>query len=569
MRTTRLWALAWALWLLVALGILVLPTPWASDDAVDQQATHTSGAQQSATIPCLSYAPFRRPGHTPMDPGLRITDEQLLEDLRILARITHCIRVYGTSHGQDRIPALAATLGMKVVVGAWISRDRRASEQEVAAALAIAHAHPDVVRMIIIGNEVLLRQERSPDELAALLKQVRSRSPVPVAYADVWEFWLRHADVMAPAVDVVAIHVLPYWEDEPVALEQAVDHVVATHAAVRQALPDKTVWLAETGWPSAGRQRGPALPGLREQALFVRQLSARMASQAVDFNLIEGFDQPWKRQLEGGMGGAWGILDAQGRIKDTGGGALPKEPMAAGALAGAGLGLMGAWLISAVARRRMPPGGFMGTVHTWDARLLHGCAAATAGLLLGAHGATVAIWLRTPEEWAIATVSLLAVSGVCVLCLTLGLGLGPGSGPRPWRSPPYTAVRPLLTTMLFLAAWNALTLVFDGRYRPVSALLWAAPAVVLWWTGQRHALPPMTNADRMLGAALLPCALALLVIEGAANAQAVALAGAWCVIAAAVWIGPHEAGSRASRNRISLNPDKAHNKAASADRSAS
>ena len=30
-------------------------------------------------------------------------------------------------------------------------------------------------------------------------------------------------------------------------------------------------------------------------------------------NLIEAYDQPWKRQLEGGIGGYWGLIDARQR----------------------------------------------------------------------------------------------------------------------------------------------------------------------------------------------------------------------------------------------------------------
>ncbi len=579
MRTTSLWALAWTIWLLVALVALGLHAPWPLGQPPDQTAgIRATEAQRPTFIPCLSYAPFRRPGHTPTDPDLRITDEQLLEDLRILARSTGCVRVYGTSHGQDRIPALAASLGLEVVVGAWISRDRAASQREVDTALALAHAHPGVVRMVIIGNEVLLRQERSPEELAALLSQARNRSPVPVAYADVWEFWLRHAQIMVPAVDVVAIHILPYWEDEPVALKQAVGHVVSIHTAVRKALPEKTVWLAETGWPSAGRQRGPALPGLQEQALFVRELTAELADRAIDFNLIEGFDQPWKRQLEGGMGGAWGIVDAQGQLKDRGGSMMPRDPAVNAALAGAaiglaGAGLFGAGLLAAGARRRqrsspcLLPGIGMEDSTAWDARLLHGCAAATAGLLLGAHAATAAVWLRAPAEWAMAAASLLAAMGVCAAGL--------------WCPKALSGRSPLLTVMLFLAALNAITLVFDGRYRPVLALLWAAPALVLWLANQRSSLEPVRSEDRLLAAVLPPCAVALLFIEGAANTQAWALAGAWCVMAAAVWAAPHKrcpaaaiessAGSSvgSSVDCSSLSDDKAQSKAASADRSVS
>ncbi len=76
---------------------------------------------------------------------------------------------------------------------------------------------------MIVGNEVLLRGELSSKALAAYVNRVREGTRdihVPVTYADVWEFWLRHPQ-LADAVDYLTIHILPYWEDEPVAPKDA------------------------------------------------------------------------------------------------------------------------------------------------------------------------------------------------------------------------------------------------------------------------------------------------------------------------------------------------------------
>ena len=54
-----------------------------------------------------------------------------------------------------------------------------------------------------------------------------------MTYADVWEFWRQHGDVLRKHVDVVTIHILPYWEDAPVAVNQAVAHIVAVNAEMR------------------------------------------------------------------------------------------------------------------------------------------------------------------------------------------------------------------------------------------------------------------------------------------------------------------------------------------------
>ena len=119
------------------------------------------------------------------------------------------------------------------------------------------------MRSVVVGNEVLLRGEMAAGDLAATIRAVKARVKVPVTYADVWEFWLRHRDVAA-AVDFVTIHILPYWEDVPVAAGAAAAHVAAIHDRVVAAFPGKDVLIGEVGWPSAGRMRQGALPSPRQ-----------------------------------------------------------------------------------------------------------------------------------------------------------------------------------------------------------------------------------------------------------------------------------------------------------------
>ena len=88
---------------------------------------------------------------------------------------------------------------------------------------------------------------------------------MPVTYADVWEFWLRHREVAA-AVDFVTIHILPYWEDFPISARDAANHVDAIRRQMVAAFPGKDILVGEFGWPSAGRMREGALPSPVNQA---------------------------------------------------------------------------------------------------------------------------------------------------------------------------------------------------------------------------------------------------------------------------------------------------------------
>ena len=149
---------------------------------------------------------------------------------------------------------------------------------------------------------------------------------MPVTYADVWEFWLRHRDVAA-AVDFITIHILPYWEDHPIPVGQAARHVDRIRQQIVDAFPGKEVFLGEFGWPSAGRMREGALPSPVNAARVLHEVVALGKRENYRVNLIEAYDQPWKRKLEGTVGGHWGLFDAyERRAKFAWGGAVSNHP---------------------------------------------------------------------------------------------------------------------------------------------------------------------------------------------------------------------------------------------------
>ena len=290
---------------------------------------HDLHLAEGEKLRCVSYAPYHRPGQTPLLEDTRIEREQIAADLAALAKITDCVRLYSIDQGLEHVPELARPLGLKVLLGAWIGYEKTKNARELERAIALANANADVVRALIVGNEVLLRRERTEDEMRELIRHAKAHAKVPVTYADVWEFWTRH-DSLANEVDFVTVHILPFWEDEPVDIELALQHVAETRRHVGEHFAGKKILIGETGWPSAGRQREESKPSRVNQARYIREFVHRAHAEGWDYNLIEAIDQPWKRRLEGTVGGFWGMLDADSLE--------PKFPLA-GAVAGRGLDL--------------------------------------------------------------------------------------------------------------------------------------------------------------------------------------------------------------------------------------
>ena len=517
--------------------------------ALQEPVPATIGAQAAQTLPCVSYAPFRRPGINPFNPSAVVTPTQIEEDLTILKTRTSCIRTYGLGQGLDALPAIAARLGLRVKLGVWLARDAAQNWRELERGLALARQFKGTVDLLIVGNEVLLRRELLPDELATYLRHAKQRSPVPVSYADVWEFWLRHA-ALGAHVDVVTAHILPYWEDDPVAVGGAVAHVHAVAAMLRQRFATKAVWIGETGWPAAGRQRAGAVPGLVEQSRFVRELLHSTASAPLDYNLIEAFDQPWKRAFEGAMGGYWGLFDQFGQPRVALSGVVVEDLRwwrgLAGALIGAAFGAVLGVALSA----------WFGTVRTTglriarDARLGAALAPLTlAGALLGAiipvQVLALQQWDRTPWEWF--TSLLLAIPGAA-LTVVAALQLT-----HAFRLPPRAALwveragALLRLAVLFCAASVALILLVDARYRPFPWWWFAAPAAsLLVWRAGGLAWNRPCPEEWLLAGILAACAMAVAIIEGWRNAQALAFCSLLIVLAGSIVLGFRAIASSAS-----------------------
>jgi glucan 1,3-beta-glucosidase len=289
--------------LLAVVAVLIGLMWWGLGRPVPMPAT----AAASEKLQCMSYAPFRGM-QSPLRSDTYIQAAQIEDDLIRLKSLTDCIRTYSTEHGLEQVPEIARRVGLKVIQGLWLSSHPEKNREQVESVIRLAKQFPDVIQAIVVGNEVLLRGELSAENVAAFLREVKSRTSIPVTYADVWEFWLRHRDLVAH-VDFVTIHILPYWEDFPIPASNAAAHVEQIRDRMAAAFPGKDILIGETGWPSAGRMREGALPSLVNQALVLQEVLAVAKRKGYRVNVIEAFDQPWKRQLEGTVGGYWGLFD--------------------------------------------------------------------------------------------------------------------------------------------------------------------------------------------------------------------------------------------------------------------
>lgn len=258
-------------------------------------------------LQCVSYAPYYGVGQSPFIKGFRVSQAQIDSDLQLLAKRSQCVRIYSVSQGLDYVPEAASKIGLKVLMGAWIGWVKAENEIELDLAIKRANEYPGTVTGLVVGNEVLLRGEQTEKAMADYLHRAKQATKVPVTYADVWEFWLKHRKLES-SVDFVTVHVLPYWEDDPQPVSNALNHVNIVMEKITHTF-SKPILIGETGWPSAGRHRNGSVPSAISQASYMRGFLQHAHEANWNYNVIEAVDQPWKRVLEGAVGGYWGLYD--------------------------------------------------------------------------------------------------------------------------------------------------------------------------------------------------------------------------------------------------------------------
>jgi glucan 1,3-beta-glucosidase len=492
----------------------------------------------NAKLQCVSYAPFRD-AQTPLVLTTHIAPEQIAQDLAQLAKITDCVRTYSIENGLDQVPALASKVGLKVIQGIWLGSNRLKNLAQISTVVRLTKEYPGVITAVVVGNEVLLRGEMTTSDLAATIRSVKSQVTVPITYADVWEYWLRNREIYE-AVDFVTIHILPYWEDFPVRAKFAATHVDAIRKRMAVAFPGKEILIGETGWPSEGRMREGALPSRTNQARVVSEILGLAKEENFRVNLIEAYDQPWKRQLEGTVGGYWGLIDSvQRAVKYPPNAAISNYPFWKLQM-GCGMALSILVFGAAILTLRRRP---------WTPRLVSwiavGISATTAGILLGV--ATDKMFYESYGiggllGWGALLTAAIVSPLLCANALMSGRSLPTFLellGPRDNRT------RSVLTGILgaallvttLIAAETALGFVFDPRYRdfPFAALTMAVVpfSAVMLLNRRQDGVRPI--AETVFAGLLAGSVLYTVVNEGPDNWQSLWTCAMYFLLAVTLW----------------------------------
>jgi exo-beta-1,3-glucanase (GH17 family)/cellulose synthase/poly-beta-1,6-N-acetylglucosamine synthase-like glycosyltransferase len=309
----------------------------------------------------VSFSPYQR-DQDPLANQYPTADE-IDRDLALLSGQVKRVRTYSSLDGIEEVPRLAAAHGLTVTAGAWLDQRMGRNEQEIVNLIRTARTSPNVDRLIV-GNEAVLRGDLTPERLIRYMQLVRKATGKAVSTAEPWHVWLKHPELVRE-VDFIAVHLLPYWEGIPVG--KALDYVLGRYDEIRKAYPGKPILVAEVGWPSGGNTKWapeadePARASRASQAQFVRAWMNVAQARGIDYFLMEAFDQPWKRAIEGPAGKYWGLWDVDREAKFALTGPVLENPhWALNAALAVAIGLVpGLWFVLRQPRLRAQGYAFM------------------------------------------------------------------------------------------------------------------------------------------------------------------------------------------------------------------
>ncbi len=244
-------------------------------------------------------------------PGDKVTEKQIRRRLEILKPYAKWIRTFSCTEGNEMIPPLAKEYGIKTLVGAWLSDDKKTNAKEIDGLVNLTRQ--GYVDIAAVGNEVLYRKELTETELIMYITDVKVQIPgTPVGYVDAYyEFTERPA--ITAVCDVILANCYPYWEG--CHIDYSFLYMKEMYQQAVKAANGKKVIITETGWPSEGGAFEGSEANMANYLKYFTNAQQWSKNEDIEMFYFSSFDESWKVGAEGDVGAYWGLWDKDEALK--------------------------------------------------------------------------------------------------------------------------------------------------------------------------------------------------------------------------------------------------------------
>ena len=329
----------------------------------------------------ISYGGYRQADH-----DIEPTIAQLKEDMLILhAMGIRVLRTYKVHlpHASNVVKAIHElktedpSFEMYVMLGAWIDclhawtdkepdhdQESPRNADEIARAVEIAQQYPDIVKVIAVGNEAMVKWAATyyvqPDVILKWVKHLQALKAEGELPAELWitssdnfaswgggggEYHVEALNELIRSVDFIAMHTYPmhdthynpvFWGSRPeeakasdsarmqAAMLRARDYAMSQYESVKSYMQglgvDIPIHITETGWASASNgfysPEGSRACDEYKMALYHELIREWTDEAGMACFYFEAFDEPWKDAANpGGSENHFGLFTVDGQAK--------------------------------------------------------------------------------------------------------------------------------------------------------------------------------------------------------------------------------------------------------------
>jgi len=337
----------------------------------------------NSDYPAISYGGYRKPTR-----DIQPTVSELKEDMRILSAMgIRILRTYNVqlAHASNVLKAITelkqedSKFEMYLMLGAWIDCknawtdlpvdhdiESEQNEAEIARAVALANQYPDIVKIIAVGNEAMVKWATSyfvqPGVILKWVNHLQGLKASGELSKDLWitssddfsswgggdtEYHVEDLAQLIKAVDYVSMHTYPmhnthynpfFWgiseeeadlsKEEKIhkamerALGFAVNQFQEVKAYVDSISPGKPIHIGESGWASYdsdnhhyGKNGTKATDEFKE-GLYYKFMREWTDKENISCFYFEAFDESWKdANNPKGSENHFGLITHDGKAK--------------------------------------------------------------------------------------------------------------------------------------------------------------------------------------------------------------------------------------------------------------
>ncbi|KAI8061495.1 glycoside hydrolase superfamily [Gilbertella persicaria] len=229
--------------------------------------------------------------------------ETVRSDFRALSKYTNTIRIYSLKDcnmGQTALQA-AQENNLRLYLGMWVDKTDSFDLEYVALnRLVSSSQNLNSVEAIIVGSEVLYRNDSSSEELSKQIKKVKTLVKPKGIKVTTSEVYYKFTPAVVDTIDFLMMNAFIYWEGEQI--EGAANKLYEHFISAKELSKGKTVRISETGWPEKGDTFKNSIPSPENQKTFLLTTLCKAKQYNMDIIWFSAIDEPYKSGVESHFG---------------------------------------------------------------------------------------------------------------------------------------------------------------------------------------------------------------------------------------------------------------------------